>query len=139
MNTILSESVVKAQKNHCCDMCRGMIKAGEKYCRTFSVDGGDNWMLKEHLECKEKREAMKENKRLRKELKNTNKAVALQFEVERLQAVRNIKLQKRVEELEEFVRIVGEGDCALPDLTERCYCITCSARKLTPSSEEVCK
>ena len=58
MNTILSESVVKAQKDHRCDMCRGMIKAGEKYCRTFSVDGGDNWMLKEHLECKEKREAM---------------------------------------------------------------------------------
>jgi len=49
------------------------------------------------------------------------------------------ELQKRNEELEEFVRIVGEGDCALPDLTERCYCITCSARKLTPSSEEVCK
>ena len=48
------------------------------------------------------------------------------------------ELRKRVKELEDFVRIVGEGDCALPDLTERCYCITCSARKLTPSSE-VCK
>ena len=58
MNTMLSETVVKARKEHRCAMCRGRIEIGEKYCRTFSVDGGDNWLLKEHLECKEKREDM---------------------------------------------------------------------------------
>ena len=61
MSFILSETVVKARKEHRCDMCKGRIEIGEGYCRSFSVDGGDNWLLKEHLECKEKREDMCSN------------------------------------------------------------------------------
>lgn len=50
---ILSTNKYKARQKHRCGYCNGIIEIGEEYESSFIVDGGSNWVWKNHLSCSE--------------------------------------------------------------------------------------
>lgn len=51
MVDVVSASVPTARKRHFCDSCCGAIELGQRYHRTFCVDGGEAWTYREHEDC----------------------------------------------------------------------------------------
>lgn len=45
------KTIRKALKTHICESCGRSIDKGEKYDRTFAIDGGDTWVYKECVHC----------------------------------------------------------------------------------------
>lgn len=47
----LKNKIVKARKEHICNLCGKLIKIGENYEDNFIIDGGDHWTWKECINC----------------------------------------------------------------------------------------
>lgn len=50
---VLSSKIVKAKKQHQCQLCCGKIEVGQKYNTQFNTQDGDAYMFKNHIHCQE--------------------------------------------------------------------------------------